>query len=87
MSGLKIMRFGLVDEVNFMTLDDYLKLPYTFILNLTPDEDGDIVAYVKELCGCSSHGVNEQEALNNLTEAMTLWIADALEKGHEIPIP
>jgi antitoxin HicB len=61
----------------------YLSLPYTAVLR--PDEDGDIVAQVAELPGCSEHGKNPQKALENLEAAKRLWITESL-KAH-LPIP
>jgi predicted RNase H-like HicB family nuclease len=66
-------------------LSCYLKLPYTKILR--PDEDGDVVAQIQELPGCSAHGVDEKEALANLDEAQRLWLQDCLEAGDIVPEP
>jgi antitoxin HicB len=66
-------------------LQYYLSLPYTIVLK--KDEDGDTVARVQELQGCSAHGSTQQEALSNIAEAMGLWISDALEKHHPVPEP
>lgn len=63
----------------------YLALPYTIIFYL--DEDNDVVARVKELPGCSSHGHTYNEAASNIKEAMTLWIETSLEKALPIPEP
>jgi antitoxin HicB len=63
----------------------YLALPYTKILR--PDEDGDIVATISELPGCSTHGANEQEALQNLQEAQKLWLEDCIAAGDAVPEP
>ena len=63
----------------------YLALPYT--TRLKRDEDGDIVAKVAELSGCSAHGKTEKEALARLTEAKELWIQDCIEAGEPVPEP
>lgn len=63
----------------------YLELPYTVVLRR--DEDGDFVARVEELSGCSAHGKTPQEALANLDEAKALWIQDCLENGDSLPAP
>ena len=65
--------------------DRYLSLPYTVILRR--DSEGDWIARVDELQGCSAHGRTQPEALDNLEEAKRLWIEDALEAGDEIPVP
>src|SRR5580658_7339984 len=66
-------------------LTHYMNLPYTKILR--PDEDGDVVARIQELPGCSAHGEDEKEALANLDEAQRLWLQDCLEAGDAIPEP
>lgn len=63
----------------------YMSLPYTKILR--PDEDGDVVAKIQELPGCSAHGQDEKEALANLDEAQKLWLQDCLEAGDAVPEP
>ena len=63
----------------------YMALPYT--KTLRPDRDGDVVARVQELPGCSAHGRDEQEALANLEEAQKLWLEDCLEAGDPVPAP
>lgn len=68
-----------------MNADDYLRLPYTRILE--SDETGGWWARVLELEGCFSEGDTPDEANRNLSEAMSLWIEVELERGHEIPEP
>jgi antitoxin HicB len=63
----------------------YLGLPYT--KTLRRDEDGDVVARIAELPGCSAHGATEREALLNLEEAQKLWIEDCIEAGDRVPVP
>ena len=63
----------------------YLELPYTTFLRR--DEDGDIIAKVAELPGCSAHGKTDAEALASLAEAKELWIKDCLESGDPVPEP
>jgi len=63
----------------------YLELPYTVVLRR--DEEGDYVARVDELPGCSAHGKTQNEALENLQEAKELWIQDCIESGQPVPEP
>ena len=42
---------------------------------------------VLELPGCLTAGETPEEALSNLTEAMTVWIESALQHGDVIPEP
>jgi predicted RNase H-like HicB family nuclease len=46
----------------------------TFHVTLTPDEDGWIVASVPALKGCHSQGKTREEALDNIREAIDLWL-------------
>ena len=51
------------------------------------DEDEVFVAEVPELPGCMAHGDSEQSALNNVKDAIQLWIETAREFGDPIPEP
>ena len=51
------------------------------------DKDQLYIAEVPELPGCSAHGQSRIEALNNVDEAMKLWIETAREFGDPIPEP
>lgn len=66
-------------------LKEYLALRYTVVLRR--DAEGDFVAKVEELPGCSAHGKTRDEALENLDEAKALWIQDCLENGDPVPLP
>src|SRR5262245_38218891 len=68
-----------------MTLDEYLKLPYA--IELRRDEDGDWVARVLELQGCTAHGATQPQALEQLEEVKRDWIQAALEDNIPIPEP
>ncbi|OFW39791.1 MAG: hypothetical protein A3J28_09060 [Acidobacteria bacterium RIFCSPLOWO2_12_FULL_60_22] len=63
----------------------YMSLPYRVILRR--DEDGDHVARIEELAGCSTHGKTAKAALANLEELKRIWIEDCLAKGDPIPEP
>lgn len=68
-----------------MTPEDYLKLPYTYIL--VWDEDTQTWAgKVKELPGCFAQG-DSWEIMWILRFAARDWIAAALDLGQEIPAP
>lgn len=65
---------------------DHLRaLPYGILLR--KDEEGDWVARVAELPGCTAHGSSQAEALKNLDEVMEVWLEDALISGSAIPEP
>ena len=65
---------------------DHLRtLPYGILLRR--DEDGDWIARVAELPGCTAHGPTQAEALKNLDEVMEVWLEDALISGAAIPEP
>ena len=46
----------------------------TFHIILEPAEDGWIVAEFPALPGCISQGRNEEEAIQNIREAITAWL-------------
>ncbi len=46
-----------------------------FRVVLTPGEDGYIVAECVDLPGCMSQGKTEQEALENIEDACSVWVA------------
>lgn len=66
-------------------LNDYLKLPYT--IQLRQDEDGDWIARIKELEGCTADGATEAEALADLKQAKAEWLSAAIADGVRIPLP
>jgi antitoxin HicB len=66
-------------------LREYMKLPYTVMLKR--DEEGDIVARIKELEGCVAHGEDEMDALGQLHVVKEMWFEAALEADQAIPQP
>lgn len=70
------------------TVNDYLNLPYNYIIQPVNDESGFyFYARVLELDGCQSTGETFNEAYNNLKDAMKGWIQAKLEGGFEVPLP
>jgi len=51
------------------------------------NEDKIFVAEAPELAGCMAHGKTQSEALENVNEAIELWLETAREFGDEIPEP
>jgi predicted RNase H-like HicB family nuclease len=51
------------------------------------DEDNVYVADAPELPGCMAHGFSYDEALQNIRDAMSLWIDTAKEFGNPVPEP
>ena len=51
------------------------------------EEDAAYIAEVPELPGCMAHGDSHEAALDNVKEAMSLWIEVARERGQNVPIP
>lgn len=71
-----------------MTVQEYMKLPYNFIIKPIHDESGQYYhASVLELDGCQSTGDTVDEAMKGLQEAMEGWIATKLDNGFPIPEP
>lgn len=56
---------------------------YTVILEQEPD--GGYVASVPALPGCVSQGDNRDEALDNIREAIDLYVEDCRVAGDPIP--
>ncbi|MGH9434231.1 MAG: type II toxin-antitoxin system HicB family antitoxin [Terriglobia bacterium] len=52
----------------------------TFKIALEPGEDGWMVAECPSLPGCVSQGRTEAEAINNIREAIQLWLETEVEK-------
>ena len=50
-------------------------------------EDNAFIAEVPELPGCMAHGNTYEEALQNIKDAIILWIDTAKEFGDPIPKP
>lgn len=50
-------------------------------------EDNAFVAEVPELHGCMAHGSDYDQALQNVKDAISLWIETAQEFGDPIPEP
>lgn len=50
-------------------------------------EDQLFVAEVPELPGCMAHGDTQNEALQNIQDAMSFWLDTARELGRPIPEP
>ena len=69
-------------------VDEYMKLPYNFIIQPINDESGNYYyARVLEFDGCQSTGETFNEAYENIKEAMRGWIETKLENGYEVPLP
>ena len=51
-----------------------MKRKYEVILE--PAEEGGFGVYVPELPGCFSQGETEEEALDNIKDAITMWLDD-----------
>jgi len=51
------------------------------------EEDGCFIAEAPELPGCMAHGETDAEALENIHQAMELWLESAREDGAPIPEP
>ena len=71
-----------------MDVQEYMKLPYNYIIHPIHDESGDYYhASVLELDGCQSTGDTIDEAMAGLKEAMEGWIETKLANGFSVPSP
>jgi predicted RNase H-like HicB family nuclease len=60
-------------------------IPHYHINMFWSDEDGNWVAEVPDLPGCSAHGRSPAEAAREAEEAMALWLETARAEGITIP--
>ena len=51
------------------------------------DQDKIFVAEIPELAGCAAHGKTQIEAVQNVNDAIELWLETAREFGDKIPEP
>ena len=62
-------------------------MEYTVKIFPDPEGDGDYIAEIEELKGCSAFGETPEEALKEIETAMKLWIETAKKHGKPIPKP
>ncbi len=62
-------------------------MEYTVKIFPDPEGDGDYIAEIEELKGCSAFGETPEEALREVETAMQLWIETAKKHGKPIPKP
>ena len=62
-------------------------MEYTVKIFPDPEGDGDFIAEIEELKGCSAFGASPEEALQEVEIAMKLWIETAKKHGKPIPKP
>ena len=56
-------------------------MEYTLKIFPDPEGDGDYIAEIEELKGCSAFGETPEEALKEIEIAMKLWIETAKNMG------
>lgn len=62
-------------------------MEYTIKIFPDPDGEGDYIAEIVELKGCSAFGKTPEEALQEIEIAKKLWIETAKKHGKPIPKP
>ena len=62
-------------------------MEYTVKIFPDPEGDGDYIAEIEELKGCSAFGETPEQALKEIEIAMKLWIETAKKHGKPIPKP
>lgn len=71
-----------------MQVEEYMKLPYTRMIQEMNDESGRyFYGRIMELDGCQSSGDTLEELYKNLNEALEGYIETKLENKLEIPLP
>jgi len=63
-----------------------MKYKYEIIIHWSVEDDA-FIADVPELPGCMAHGSDYDQALQNVKDAISLWIETAQEFGDPIPEP
>lgn len=63
-------------------------LDYPIQIERLSDEDGGgFAAYAIDLPGCMSDGETQEEAIENVRDAIAEWIEEAIAIGRKIPEP
>lgn len=62
-------------------------LPRYEVVVYWDDDDQIYIAEVPDLAGCAAHGGTQVEAVQNVSDAVALWIETAKEFGDPIPSP
>lgn len=71
-----------------MKLEDYLKLPYTYVIKKVKDETGEYYAgYIEEIYEAKTVGDTIDELYENLRECLILGVEERLKDGEEVPVP
>lgn len=71
-----------------MEVKDYMKMPYTRLVQEMNDESGHyFYGRILELDGCQSTGDTLEQLYESLNEAMEGYIETKLENGLQIPVP
>ncbi len=63
-----------------------MKYKYEIIIHWSIEDDA-YIAEVPELPGCMAHGSDYDQALQNVKDAISLWIETANKFGDPIPEP
>jgi len=66
-------------------VEELAALNYTIVMR--HDDEGDVIASIKELDGCVAHGQDAVEALAALESMKRLWIESCLDEGKQVPLP
>jgi predicted RNase H-like HicB family nuclease len=76
-------------EVNSLTPEEYLAIPYILIMESVEKPDGNWVrrAEYPELPGCVAEALSPLEALDKLDEARVRYILERLRRGEPVPAP
>lgn len=64
-----------------------MKRHYTYPVDLTPDEEGRVVARIPDLKGCVTDGATREEALLEAADALDTAIAMYLTEREPLPLP
>ncbi|OGW47276.1 MAG: hypothetical protein A2Y66_02810 [Nitrospirae bacterium RBG_13_41_22] len=71
-----------------MTVDDYLKLNYSYVITEdTCDDSKCFMIMYPDLPGCMAQGFTVKEAIASGEEAKLIYVETLLDMGLEVPLP
>ena len=71
-----------------MKLEDYLNLPYNYVIRKVADDTGEYYAgYIEEIYEAKTVGDTLDEIYNNSRECLILGIEERSKDGEQVPVP
>ena len=74
-----------MNELRYLPIVGKNMRTYVFRVELTKEDDGRWSARAPALLGCATCGESQEEALQNIRDAVELYISDMQKTGEDIP--